>query len=60
MGQGTVGASLRYTWELVDREVLDGEALQARLREALAATEGATPPQARMAREARSDLGIDL
>ncbi len=58
--QGTLGVAVRYTWELVERVVLDAEELLARLRDALAATERVNPPLAREARDALREVGIDL
>ncbi len=58
--EGTVGATVQYSWELVERRVLDAEELRALLRDALQATEKENPVQAREAREALRSVGFDL
>lgn len=58
--QGTLGATVRYTWELVERVSLDHDELLARLRDALDATERVDPPQAREVRDALRELGIEI
>ncbi|HEU67821.1 MAG TPA: hypothetical protein ENN53_01115 [Candidatus Acetothermia bacterium] len=58
--QGIVGATVRYTWELVERVVLDAEELRARLREALSAMEKTDPAGAREVRDTVGELGIEV
>jgi len=58
--QGTLGAEVRYTWELVERIELSPDELQARLRDALAATERVDPALAREVRDALRKLGIEV
>lgn len=58
--QGTLGATVRYTWELVERVSLGHDELLARLGEALDATERVGPLQAREVRDALRELGIEI
>lgn len=58
--QGIVGATVRYTWELVERVVLDAEGLRARLGDALRSTGRVDPSLAREVRDALREVGIEI
>lgn len=58
--QGTLGTTLKYTWELIGYEVLEGDALIARLSQAVEKTAQTNPVQARKAQETLLSLGIEL